>query len=88
VFFLADPILVGGLSLLKPALRLMTSYRLLIEEVTGTEVVTSYTRWVESVQVSEEENQEVYLTFSSRFERIWLESMKRLLDYMEPCSCF
>jgi hypothetical protein len=28
MFFLADPILVGGLSLLKPALRLMTSYRL------------------------------------------------------------
>jgi hypothetical protein len=31
MFFLADPILVGGLSLLKPALRLMTSYRLLLE---------------------------------------------------------
>jgi hypothetical protein len=31
VFFLADPILVSGLSLLKPALRLMTSYRLLLE---------------------------------------------------------
>ena len=31
MFFLADPILVGGLSLLKPALRLMTSYRLPLE---------------------------------------------------------
>jgi plasmid replication initiation protein len=27
------------------------------------------------------ENQEVYLTFSPRFERIWLESKKRLLEY-------
>jgi hypothetical protein len=40
----SEPILVGGLSLLKPALRLMTSYRLVIQEVTGTEVATSYTR--------------------------------------------
>jgi len=30
----SKPILVGGLSLLKPALRLMTSYRLVIEDVT------------------------------------------------------
>jgi len=28
-------------------------------------------------------NLEVYLTFSPRFERIWLESKKRLLDYMD-----
>ena len=28
------------------------------------------------------EYQEVYLTFSPRFERIWLESKKRLLDYV------
>ena len=46
-------------------------------------MITSYTRWVESVQVREAENQEVYLTFSPRFERIWMESKKRLLDYME-----
>jgi plasmid replication initiation protein len=79
----SKPILVGGLSLLKPALRLMTSYRLVIEDVTGAEVITSYTRWIDSVQVRESENQEVYLTFSPRFERIWLESKKRLPDYME-----
>ena len=79
----SDPILVGGITLLKPALQLMTSYRLVIQEVAGTEVVTSYTRWVESVQLREAENQEVYLTFSPRFERIWMESKKRLLDYME-----
>jgi hypothetical protein len=29
------------------------------------------------------DDQEVYLTFSPRFERIWLESKKRLPDYME-----
>jgi len=79
----SKPILVGSLSLLKPALRLMTFYRLVIEEVTGGEVTTSSTRWIESVQVRESENQEVYLTFSARFERIWLESKKRLPDYMK-----
>ena len=50
----SDPILVGGITLLKPALQLMTSYRLVIQEVAGTEVVTSYTRWVECVQVREQ----------------------------------
>jgi plasmid replication initiation protein len=71
------------MSLLKPVLRLMSSYRLVIEEVMDAEVTTSYTRWVESVQVREAEKQEVYLTFSPRFERIWLESNKRLPQYME-----
>jgi hypothetical protein len=28
------------------------------------------------------ENQEVYLTFSPQFERIWLESKKRLPEYV------
>jgi plasmid replication initiation protein len=28
------------------------------------------------------ETQEVYLTFSPRFERLWVESKKRLLEYM------
>jgi hypothetical protein len=37
---------------------------------------------VESVQLREAENQEVYLTFSESLERIWLESKKRLLDYV------
>jgi bifunctional non-homologous end joining protein LigD len=40
-----EPILIGGEKLLKPALRLMTDYRLCIDEIKGTEVVTSYTRW-------------------------------------------
>jgi plasmid replication initiation protein len=76
----ADPILVGGMKVLKPALRLMTWYRLKIEEVLDGRAVTSYTRWVDAVQLMGAENQEVYLTFSPRFEHIWLECKKRLLD--------
>jgi Initiator Replication protein len=78
-----EPVLVGGITQLKPALRLMTDYRLVIQEVEGPEVLTSYNRWIESVQLKEGENKEVYVTFSPRFERIWLESRKRLPDYME-----
>jgi hypothetical protein len=44
---------VGGIAQLKPALRLMTAYRLTIQEVNGAEVFTCYTRWLESVQVKE-----------------------------------
>jgi hypothetical protein len=66
---LSEAILVGGKNLLKPALRLMTWYRLVIEEITDAEVITTYTRWLESVKVRGAENQEVYLTFSPRFER-------------------
>ncbi len=76
------PILVGGEKLLKPTLRLMSFYRLRIEEIKGDKVVTSYTRWLESVQVTGRENEEVYVTFSPIFERIWLESKKHLLDYV------
>ena len=53
----SKPILVGGETLLKPALSLMTSYRLVIEEIKDTEAITSYTLWVESVQVRGGENQ-------------------------------
>jgi plasmid replication initiation protein len=49
----------------------------------GAEVITSYTRWLECVQVKEGADPEVYVAFSPRFERIWLESRKRLLEYME-----
>lgn len=72
---------MGGDKLIKPALRLMTWYRLVIEEIKDAVVITSYTRWVDSVQVRGAENKEVYLTFNPRFERIWLESKKRLLEY-------
>ncbi len=78
----SEPILVGGKNLLKPALRLLTWYRLVIEEIKDSELITSYTRWVDAVQVRTSENQEVYLTFSPRFECIWLESKKRLLEYV------
>ena len=64
--------------MLKPALRLITYYRLVIEEIKDDEAITSYTQWVDAFQVRGVENQEVYLTFSPRFERIWLESKKRL----------
>src|ERR1700693_5700865 len=84
----SEPILVGGIAQLKPALRLMMSYRLVIREIEGAEVLTSYTRWLESVQLKEGENQEVYVEFNPRFERIWLESKKRLPEYMaqKPAS--
>ena len=78
----SDPILVGDKKVLKPALRLMTYYRLKIEEVLDARAVTSYIRWVDAVQVMGAETQEVYLTFSPRFERTWLECKKRLLDYL------
>ena len=39
-----EPVLVGGITLLKPALRLMTDYRLTIQEVEGPGILTSYTR--------------------------------------------
>jgi hypothetical protein len=48
----------------------------------GSEVVTSYTRWLESVQARGAENQEVFVTFRRQFERIWLESKKRLPEYV------
>ena len=35
------------------------------------------------MQVKEGPEQEVYVAFSPRFEQIWLESRKRLPDYME-----
>jgi hypothetical protein len=42
----SEPILVGGKNRLKPALLLMTSYRLVIEEIEEGKVISSYTRWV------------------------------------------
>ena len=67
-----DLIPVGGIAQLKPALRLMTAYRVVIQKVTGADVVTNYTRWLEFVQVKEGPEPEVYVAFSPRFERIWL----------------
>jgi plasmid replication initiation protein len=74
---------VGGIAQLKPAMRLMMSYRLVLQNVVGAVVFTSYTRWLESVEVKEGADPEVYVAFSPRFEPIWLESKKRLPDHME-----
>jgi plasmid replication initiation protein len=78
----SEPILIGGEKLLKPTLKLMSFYRLRIDEIKEDAVVTSYTRWLEAVIVKGTENQEVYVTFSPRFDRIWLESKKRLPEYV------
>jgi plasmid replication initiation protein len=61
----------------------MTAYRIVIQDVMGAEVITSYTRWLKSVEVKEGADPEVYVAFNPRFERIWLESKKHLPDYME-----
>jgi plasmid replication initiation protein len=78
-----DLIPIGGIAQLKPALRLMMAYRVVIQEVTDAEVFTKYTRWLESVEVKEGPEPEVYVAFNPRFERIWLESKKRLPKYMK-----
>jgi hypothetical protein len=78
----SEPILIGGEKLLKPASKLMSFYRLRIDEIKEDAVVTSYTRWLEAVIVKGTENQEIYVTFSPQFERIWLESKKRLPEYV------
>ena len=77
-----EPILVGGQKALKPALRLAANYRLVIEEIQGAQIITSYTRWVDAVQVRGSDNPEVYLTFSPRFEHLWLELKKLLPKYL------
>jgi plasmid replication initiation protein len=76
----SEPVLVGGNKVLKPALRLMTLYRLVIDEIQDGQPVTSYTRWIDAVEVRGAENEEVCVTFSPRFEHIWLESKKLLFD--------
>src|ERR1700732_1400771 len=77
----SEPILIGGANALKPALQLMSLYRLRIDEIKGDVVLTSYTRSLEAVIVKGTEDQEVYVTFSPQFERIWLETKKRLPEY-------
>jgi hypothetical protein len=79
----SQPILVGGARLLKPALRLLTLYRLRIDEIRDGKAVTSYTRWLEAVQVKDES---VSVTLDPRFKRIWLEVKKRLTDSVEQTA--
>jgi hypothetical protein len=79
----SEPILVGnGQKVLKPALRLAVNYRLVIEEIKGSQAIINYTRWVDSVQVQGTENPEVYLSFNPRFEDVWLELKKLLPRYL------
>jgi hypothetical protein len=59
----------------------MSFYRVRIEEIKEDAVVTSSTRWLEAVIVKGTENPAVYVTFSPQFDRIWLESKKRLPEY-------
>ena len=63
--------------MLKTAFRLMSAYRLKIEDIDDAEVV--YTRWIEAVQVKGEN---LYLTFAPRFKRIWLQAKKVMPDYI------
>jgi hypothetical protein len=79
----SEPIFVGGHRGLKPALRLMKLYRLAIEEIQDGQAVTKYTRWIDAVEVRGAQEQEVYLSFSPRFEHIWLESKQRLLKFAD-----
>jgi len=78
----SEAVFVGDHKVLKPALRLMTLYRLAIDEIQDGQAVTRYTRWIDAVEVRSAQEQEVYLTFSPRFEHIWLESKRRLLEYV------
>jgi hypothetical protein len=55
----SEPILIGGEKLLKPALELMSFYRIRIDEIKEDAVVISHTRWLEAVIVKGTENQEV-----------------------------
>jgi plasmid replication initiation protein len=61
----------------------MTYYRLAIDEIKDSQAITTYTRWVDAVQLKRGENEEVYLTFTPSLERIWLESKKRLLKFAD-----
>ena len=59
---------------------MLTLYRLRIDEIRDGKAVTSYTRWLEAVQVKDES---VSVTLNPRFKRIWLEVKKRLIDSAE-----
>jgi hypothetical protein len=51
----------------------------MFEESKDAEAITSYTMLVEAVQVTGSGS---YVTISPRFERIWLESKRRLRKYV------
>jgi hypothetical protein len=47
----SEPIFVGGHKVLNPALRLPKLYRLAIDEIQDGQSVTTYTRWIDAVEV-------------------------------------
>jgi hypothetical protein len=53
----SEPIFVRGKNQLKPALRLMTNYRLVIGEIEDGKVISSYTRWCNSEVPADERKQ-------------------------------
>ena len=61
----SEPIFVGGNKVFKPALRLMTLYRLAIDEIKDSQAITSYTRWVDAVQVRGAEKQPLHCLLAS-----------------------
>jgi hypothetical protein len=71
-----DLVPIGGIAQLKPALQLMTEYRLVIQDINGAEVLTTYTRWLECVQVKEGPEQEVYVAYGAK--TISLEELRRV----------
>jgi plasmid replication initiation protein len=81
----SHPILVGGRDLLKPALQLMSVYRLAIEEVDDAGVTMIYTRWTESVQVRDED-ESVFVTLAPLFKRLWQRAKKRLPNDVDQDS--
>jgi hypothetical protein len=67
---------LGGIGQIKPALRLMTSYRLVIPEAEGAEVLPVFQLhpMARIRAIKRRESQQVYVEFNPRFERIWLEA--------------
>jgi hypothetical protein len=80
----SELIIIGDGKLLKPALQLMNAFRLRIDAIEEDAIVTSYTRWLQSVQVIGTENQEVYVTFSPRFGRNRRNDFRSLLPKNRP----
>jgi hypothetical protein len=77
-----EPVLVGGLSRLKTALKLMGVYRLVIEEVEEARAITSYTRWVGTLEAAQRiaghANSRTTKLYDRRGQKVVLEDMERI----------
>jgi hypothetical protein len=58
----------------------MSDYRLRIDEIKGAEVVTSYTRWLASVETIGSENQEEASGGVIRYSASFTKDIPELLD--------